>query len=79
MIRTTVDIPEALHETLRAQSERSGASICSLIVDAIEHAYGTPRTGRYVTKALIEAQGRFGPDFPGDENPHDLIFPALVT
>ena len=73
-VRTTVDIPKPLHHELRVQSELSGISMRSLIVKAIEQAYSKPRKGRYVTDALIEAPGKFGPEFPGDKNPHDLIF-----
>jgi hypothetical protein len=35
-VRTTIDLPEPLHDRLRDRAERSGASIRSLIVDAIE-------------------------------------------
>ncbi len=74
-IRTTVDIPEPLHNQLRAQSERSGASIRSLIVKAIEQTYTTPRKGKYVTGPMIKGTGKLGPAFPVDKNPYDLIFP----
>jgi predicted HicB family RNase H-like nuclease len=39
-IRTTVDIPEALHEALRHRAARSGTSMRALIIRAIEEAYG---------------------------------------
>lgn len=67
-VRTTVDIPEPLHQVLRAQSVRAGDS------KAIEQAYAKPPTGRMLTGPLIEARGKYGPDFPGDKNPHDFIF-----
>jgi len=41
-VRTTVEIPEPLHDILRRQAERSGASIRSLIVQAIEQTYQQP-------------------------------------
>ena len=72
-IRTTVDIPEPLHDRLRRQAECSGASIRSLIVYAIEQTYPGPRKGRPVTGPLIRGKGKLGPRFPVDENPHDLV------
>jgi hypothetical protein len=73
-VRTTVDIPEPLHDLLRLRAERSGASIRSLIVRAIEQAYSEPKKGEYVTGPLVTGSGKLGPTFPEDENPHDLVF-----
>jgi hypothetical protein len=73
-VRTTVDIPEPLHDRLRQRAERSGASIRSLIVRAIEETYAPPKKGRRVTGPLIPAKGKRGPRYPKDENPYDLIF-----
>jgi hypothetical protein len=73
-IRTTVDIPEPLHDRLRQRAARSGASIRSLIVRAIEQAYKEPGKGEYVTGPLVNGRGKLGPAFPKDENPHDIIF-----
>lgn len=73
-IRTTVDIPEPLHNRLRDRAERTGASIRSLIVHAIEHTYPTTKKGRPVTGPLIRSGGKRGPRYPTDENPHDFIF-----
>ncbi len=73
-VRTTVDIPEPLHHTLRHRAERSGLSIRSLIIRAIEEAYAESRKGEYVTGPLIRGSGELGPAFPEDENPHDLVF-----
>ncbi len=39
VVRTTVDIPETLHDLLRRRAESSGASVRSLIVRAITEAY----------------------------------------
>ena len=71
-IRTTVDIPEPLHDRLRQRAERSGASIRSLIVRAIEQVYSEQK--EYVTGPLVTGPGKPGPAFPEDENPHDLVF-----
>jgi hypothetical protein len=70
----TVDIPEALHDLLRHRAEESGASIRSLIVRAIEQAYKEPGQRKRVTGPLIHGRGKLGPAFPGDENPHELVF-----
>lgn len=72
-LRTTVDIPEPLHELLRHRAEATGTSIRSLIVQAIEQTYPGPRPRRPVTGPLIRA-GKRGPRYPADENPHDLVF-----
>lgn len=73
-IRTTVDIPEPLHDALRARAGRTGSSIRSLIIRAIEQTYGIQKQGGYVTGALVKTRGKLGPGFPVDENPHDIVF-----
>ena len=72
-VRTTVDIPEPLHDRLRDRAESSGTSIRSLIVRALEDTYSEPKKGRRVTGPLIIDKGKRGPCFPVDENPHDLV------
>jgi metal-responsive CopG/Arc/MetJ family transcriptional regulator len=74
-VRTTVDIPEPLHQRLRQRAESSGTSIRSLIVQAIEETYTESSKGKRVTGPLIRTKGKLGPRFPVDENPYDLIFP----
>ena len=74
-VRTTIDIPEPLHDQLRRRAESSGTSIRSLIVHAIEHTYAEPKKGKRVTGPMIPATGKRGPRYPVDENPYDLIFP----
>ena len=73
-VRTTVDIPQPLHDLLRRRAERSGASIRSLIVQAIEQAYREPKKGKRVTGPMIKSRGKRGPAYPVDENPHDVVF-----
>jgi hypothetical protein len=73
-VRTTIDIPEPLHDRLRDRAERSGASIRSLIVRAIEQTYPGTTKGRPVTGPLIRGSGKRGPRYPTDENPHDVVF-----
>lgn len=72
-VRTTVDIPEPLHQKLRHRAEQTGTSIRTLIVRAIEQSYGGSKKGKYVTGPLLP-KGRRGPAYPKDENPHDLVF-----
>lgn len=74
-IRTTVDIPEPLHDTLRHRATQSGTSMRALIIEALEEKYSKKRKGAYVTGPLVKGKGKLGPAFPIDENPHDLIFP----
>jgi metal-responsive CopG/Arc/MetJ family transcriptional regulator len=74
-VRTTVDIPEPLHDRLRRRAESSGTSIRSLIVRALEETYTEQKKGERVTGPMIRTKGKLGPRFPVDENPYDLIFP----
>ena len=73
-VRTTVDIPEPLHNALRQRAEKSGASIRSLIVRAVQQAYTEPAGNERVTGPMVRGTGKLGPRFPKDDNPHDLIF-----
>ena len=75
-VRTTVDIPEPLHNQLRHRAAQTGTSMRALIIQALDQAYGTRRKGRYVTGPLIKGKpgAKLGPLFPKDENPHDLVF-----
>lgn len=75
---TIVELPQPLYDRLRERAETSGASIPSLIVQAVEDAFATtakaaPKTGRPVTGPLILGAGKLGTRFPVDENPHDLV------
>lgn len=72
-VRTTIDIPEPLHDRLRRRAQDSGTSIRSLVVRALEETYGEPRKRKLVTGPLIPGTGKRGPRYPVDENPHDLI------
>jgi hypothetical protein len=72
--RTTVELPESLHERLKERAQTTGVSIRSLIVRAVEQTYMEPKKGRPVTGPLITGAGKRGPLYPGDENPHDLVF-----
>jgi len=74
-IRTTFDIPEPLHSRLRHRAENSGTSIRALIVRALEQVYRDKEDRHPVTGPLVRLNGKKGPLFPVDENPHDLILP----
>ena len=73
-VRTTVDIPEPLHDQLRHRAEQSGTSIRALIIGAIEQVYRAPKKGRPVTGPPVRTRGKLGPAFPVDKNPHDIVF-----
>ena len=71
--RTTIELPESLHERLRERSRSAGVPIRTLIVRAVEQTYAEPKKGTPVTGPMITGMGKLGPRFPVDENPHDLI------
>jgi hypothetical protein len=74
-VRTIVDLPDPLYERLRNQAEKSGDSIPSLVVRAIEQTYlDTNKSGERLTGPLVQGSGKLGPAFPEDENPHDVVF-----
>jgi len=75
-VRTTVVIPEPLHDLLRRRAAQSGTSMRSLIVQAIEQTYPAPKKGKgkRVTGPMIKGRGKRGPLYPVNENPHDLVF-----
>jgi hypothetical protein len=73
-IRTTIDIPEPLHERLRHRAERSGTSIRALVIRALEQVYGEAGKEAYVTGPLVAGPGKLGRNFPRDKNPHNLVF-----
>ncbi len=75
-MRTTVDLPELLHNQLRKRASQNGTSMRALIIQALEQAYSTRPKGRYVTGPLIKGKrgAKLGPLFPKDENPQDLVF-----
>jgi hypothetical protein len=73
-VRSIVDIPELLHKVLRDTARRSGVSVESRIVHAIEQTYATRKNGAYVTGPLVFLAAESGPDFPTDENPHHFVF-----
>jgi len=73
-VRTTIDIPEPLHAQLKQTAQRSGKSIRSLIINAVEQTYAPQRKGRRITGPMITG-GKRGPLYPVDKTPYDLILP----
>ena len=73
-VRTTVDIPEPLHDLLRHRAEVSGTSVRSLIIRALQQTYANTGHGERLTGPPVHGPGKLGPAFPTDENPHDLVF-----
>ena len=73
-VRTTVDIPEPLHDRLRCRAESTGVSIRSLIVSAIEQTYSESGRKEPLSGPLIQSAGKRGPLYPTDENPYDIVF-----
>ncbi len=73
-VRTTIDVPQHMHDKLRHRAQQSGTSIRALIVRAIEQTYRDRKSGPYVTGPLVRGRGKLGAAFPRDENPHDLVF-----
>jgi len=73
-VRTTIDIPEPLHNILRHRAEQSRSSIRALIIQALEQTYCKRGKCARVTGPLVTGKGKLGPSFPKDENPYDLVF-----
>ena len=55
-VRTTVDLPEPLHNQLRKRAAQNGTSMRALIIQALEQAYSTRPKGRNVTGPLIKGK-----------------------
>ncbi len=73
-VRTTIDIPEPLHETLLDRAKALGTSVQALIIRAVEDVYCPPLKGEQVAFPLVTG-GDLGPAFPTDETPHYVILP----
>jgi len=62
-VRTTLDIPDVLHDELRHRAGRSGTSIDALIVSTLEQVYREGRKSAPVTGPLVRGRGKLGPKF----------------
>ena len=72
-VRTTIDIPDDLHDELRRRAAAERTSIRSLITGAIESKFRS-QPSRYVTGPLVGKKGRPAAGSPGKENPYDVLF-----
>jgi len=72
-VRTTIDIPDDLHAALRQRAAAEGASMRSLITEAIESEL-RPRPSRPVTGPLVGNKGKPAAGSPDRENPYDVLF-----
>ena len=82
-IRTTIELPEPLHEALNRRAHQSGTALDIVIVRALEQSCNPPGAEQpsvkpvkkgFVTGPMITCKGKRGPRYPTDETPHDLIF-----
>jgi hypothetical protein len=73
-IRTTVDVPETVYDVLRSRSEQTGASMRSLIVQALELTYSPEKKGALLTGPLVKGKGKLGPLGEGEANVNDFLF-----
>lgn len=83
-IRTTVELPEELHSSLKELAQETGTTMRAVVIEALESkraarrtkaGQGKPVKTGFVTGPPIVVKGPLGPLFPTDENPYDLIFP----
>jgi hypothetical protein len=72
-VRTTIDIPEDLYETLRRRAASEQTSIRSLVIGAMERKFGSRRRTP-VIEPPVPGTGKPGPLCPDKENPYDLLF-----
>jgi hypothetical protein len=73
-VRTTIDIPDDLHEELRRRAAAEHTSIRSLVTGAIETRF-RPRPSRTVTGPLVGKKKRKpASGSPDRENPYDVLF-----
>lgn len=70
----TIDIPDALYETLRRQADREHTSVSVIAVQVLQAGVGQGRRAKRVTGPLVTGTGEPGPLCPDTENPSDLLF-----
>jgi hypothetical protein len=74
-IRTTIDIPEDLHQVLRRRAASEKTSIRCLVIHAIEGRYGEGmRKGIRLKGPPVQGKAKPGPLCPDRENPYDVLF-----
>lgn len=73
-VRTTIDIPDKLYETLRLRALDERVSIRSLVIDAIEGKMVRKSRRKIVTGPPVPGRSKPGPLCPDTENPYDIVF-----
>jgi hypothetical protein len=73
-VRTTIDIPENLYNTLRRRAAGEKTSIRSLVIGAVEAKFSVRRRHTPVLGPPVPGKSKPGPLCPGTENPYDLLF-----
>jgi hypothetical protein len=73
-VRTTIDIPDDLYESLRRRAASERTSIRSLVVGAVEQRFSSRRQRTPVLLPPVPGSGKPGPLCPDKENPYDFIF-----
>ena len=73
-IRTTIDIPEDVYETLRRKAADEKTSIRALVLNAIEVKFKRTEPRIPMTGPPVPGRSERGPLCPDKENPYDLIF-----
>lgn len=73
-MRTAIEIPDKLYETLRRRAASEHTSIRSLVVEALEAKYNRQRRRSPVLKPPVRGRGKPGPRRLGRENPYDILF-----
>jgi len=73
-VRTTIDIPDELYESLRRRAASERTSIRSLVIGAVEQRFSNRRQRTPVLSPPVPCSGKPCPVCPGKENPYDFIF-----
>jgi hypothetical protein len=74
-VRTTIDIPDNLYETLRRRAATEDTSIRALVIDAIDTKFRAKKRGVPLKGPPLRSSGKPGPLKPDRENLYDLILP----
>jgi hypothetical protein len=74
-VRTTIDLPDDVHERLRREAAQAGTSMKQLIVKSVVKDFPAPRRKRLLRGPFLKGKGPGGPRFPVDETPYDLLLP----
>jgi len=73
-VRTTIDLPEDLHNALRRRAAAERTSVRALVVGAITSQFGRGGPRRPVVAPPVPGTAKPGPKCPDRENPYDVLF-----